>query len=652
MAGRDADRTLLLLGNAPTAFDGSGAPDDGGLVALGGAAGAQRVSPARTDAATPSLLAPVNALLDARARALTAQPSRPVVAAPLPTTPVRAEAPAVPPPVRVPEPSPQAAPEPVDDAPRPPPGSRWNQISASVRGDRVGAHVRRSGGANDLPCTLRPDAGVDAPRLVFRSEDFPDEAWRLRSMQGGGAISDLYAYDIEIEACFDEGLDATHLERLLHAPASIAYGPDAERPTHGIVTEVELLTDRADETVVYRVRLAPRLWLLTQTRRSRVFCDRNVPEILRAVLRSAGFEDPTAALFDLPRSWDTDLARFPKREYTVQYDETDYDFLCRLAAHAGIFFLFAQGDGAERVVFGAKVQGDAPRLGDEPVPYRTDGGRVDDVEPVIALRGTRRRLPRQVAANEHNWRSPELSLAVSETVSAAGFGTVVLAGEHYKTEAEGRSIARVRAAELAASAHVYRGRSRLRGLAAGHRFSLEGHFDAEADREYFVLEVTHAARDGATATAGGDAGTGAYVNDFVAVPSDQPYAPPQRVPWPRVEGLLHGRIVGADNGMAAPVDDKGRYQIELPWAEAERPGEAVSRWVRRAQLSAGDDYGTHLPLHRGTEVLVAHVEGDPDRPVIVGAMHDEARPSPVTAANANASVMKTKGSIQIVMTDG
>ncbi len=646
-----SNRALLLVGHAPVSLggDGDGGPD--GLVGLGGDGGAVAVPPAggRGAVTEPSpMLAVLSALLDERGRIITAAASRtktPQSATVEPRRPAptrhsarsRAEA---------------FADTPLEAPPRPPPRSRWNEINESVRGDRVVGRVQ-SGGLSEAPCSLLATGDAVPPRLVFHSQAYPMEAWRVRSLRGRSAVSELYAFDLEIEARFSEAMDPVTMDALLGAPAKIAYGPEAERPTHGIVSEVELLTDQADEVAVYRVTLVPRLWLLTQTRRSRVFADMNVPAVLRAVLRAAGLDDPSAPLFDIPRHWDRDLARFPKHEYVVQYDETDFDFFCRLAAHDGVFFFFVQGEAVDRVEFAIDGLG-TPRFSDDPLPFQPDQGRLFDREPVISFRGARRRLPRQVAVNEYNWRHPDLPLAVSAPVSPTGFGTVVLYGEHYKSEAEGLAIARVRAAELAASARVYRGRSRVRGLAAGHRFKLEGHFDTSADLEYLVLEIVHTGRDGGTPRADDaeEPDADAYVNEFVAVPSDQPYAPPQRVPWPRIDGLVHGRVSGVENGMSAPLDDQGRYKVDLPWAEAENPGEAVSRWMRRAQLSAGADYGTHVPLHVGAEVLIAHVEGDPDRPVILAALHNGAQASPVTSANASASIIKTRGAIRIVMSDG
>jgi type VI secretion system secreted protein VgrG len=56
-------------------------------------------------------------------------------------------------------------------------------------------------------------------------------------------------------------------------------------------------------------------------------------------------------------------------------------------------------------------------------------------------------------------------------------------------------------------------------------------------------------------------------------------------------------------------------------------------------------------LHKGAEVLLAHIDGDPDRPIIVGAVPCMHTPSPATASNATQSVIQTASGIRIEMED-
>ena len=51
------------------------------------------------------------------------------------------------------------------------------------------------------------------------------------------------------------------------------------------------------------------------------------------------------------------------------------------------------------------------------------------------------------------------------------------------------------------------------------------------------------------------------------------------------------------------------------------------------------------------EVLIAHLDGDPDRPVIVGAAPNPLTPSVVTGHNATQSVTETASGIRIEYED-
>ena len=57
-----------------------------------------------------------------------------------------------------------------------------------------------------------------------------------------------------------------------------------------------------------------------------------------------------------------------------------------------------------------------------------------------------------------------------------------------------------------------------------------------------------------------------------------------------------------------------------------------SSWLRMAQPYAGENHGMHFPLHKGTEVLLTFIDGDPDRPIVQGAVPNAETSSPVTSA--------------------
>ena len=77
----------------------------------------------------------------------------------------------------------------------------------------------------------------------------------------------------------------------------------------------------------------------------------------------------------------------------------------------------------------------------------------------------------------------------------------------------------------------------------------------------------------------------------------------------------------------------------------------ASRLVRMAQPHAGPGYGFHFPLRDGVEVMLTCIEGDPDRPIITGAVPNPVTPTTVGAGNAKRNVIRTGGGSEINIDD-
>ena len=200
----------------------------------------------------------------------------------------------------------------------------------------------------------------------------------------------------------------------------------------------------------------------------------------------------------------------------------------------------------------------------------------------------------------------------------------------------------MRAEEQLVGRETFTGKTSLRGVQPGSWFELEHHPNPDLNQRYVVTSTREMMDDGHT-----------YVCEFTAIPFSVTYRPPRTVRWPRIEGLVNA-IVDGDSGnrsTAAPLDDAGRYRVLLPFDEAAADGGRASRLVRRVQPSAGAGYGMHFPLHIGTEVAVGHVNGDPDRPMIVGAVPNASTQSPVSGANAPQSRISTGSGLVFELDD-
>ncbi|MDO8988593.1 MAG: type VI secretion system tip protein VgrG [Sideroxyarcus sp.] len=202
---------------------------------------------------------------------------------------------------------------------------------------------------------------------------------------------------------------------------------------------------------------------------------------------------------------------------------------------------------------------------------------------------------------------------------------------------------------------TYAAETNCRGILAGTTFSISGHPQDRYNGDYLVVSVLHQGNQSNAFAFGGAqslAATGqTYHNEAILIKKDTPYRPPvDRKRIPLVLGTLTAKIEST-GGDYAYLDDQGRYRLKPLFDVASTNAGEASHPVRMMQPSAGANYGMHFPLHAGTEVIIACMNGDPDRPVILGAIANPATTSPVTSANASHHTVRTFAGNELLMDD-
>ncbi len=291
-----------------------------------------------------------------------------------------------------------------------------------------------------------------------------------------------------------------------------------------------------------------------------------------------------------------------------------------------------------------------PHLEGGPITFRPRGEQQD----VFALQSKSRMIPAYYAVDDYNYRTPQLDIIAGHEVADGFAGGVIEYGSHHKTPAEGQTLASIRAEERRATQLVYTGRSGVPSLAAGVRFTLQDHPDL-GSVDLLVTEIEHRAvqiipgldEEGHKEEQG-------YWNTFRAIPADRTYRPPRVTPRPHIHGLVTGIVDGGPGGGSrkyAHLDEQGRYLVRFLF-DTTPPGERpASKPVRMIQNHAGENYGTHFPLKPGIEVVIAFIDGDPDRPLIVGAVPNPIKPSPVTETNPGLHRIRTLTGITVDMAE-
>ena len=109
-----------------------------------------------------------------------------------------------------------------------------------------------------------------------------------------------------------------------------------------------------------------------------------------------------------------------------------------------------------------------------------------------------------------------------------------------------------------------------------------------------------------------------YSNTFYCVPKDVllRLARPERR---SVQALQTAIVVGDED---VTTDPHGRIKVQFHWDRKGKNDIRSSCWIRVAQFSAGMSYGAVFIPRRGQEVVVAFLEGDPDKPLVVGSVYN------------------------------
>ncbi len=477
----------------------------------------------------------------------------------------------------------------------------------------------------------------------FISRVYPPGTFSVLRFQGQEGISQLFQFEIEL---YSENPNID-LEPLLERPCTfrMTFG-ETSRDIQGILSNIEVLQQVAGY-VIYRAVLVPRLWLLSLDYANEVYLQRTVPEIVESVL---GQIDLTPLDYDLRLQ--RDYRVWPFR---CQYNETQLGFISRMMEREGIYYYFTEGEDGEKLILCDHLL-QQEELDQPPLQYVQAMG-MDSPSAggnLHALLYRQQRLPQTVVLRDYNDDLPSVDITGQAQVDPNGRGMVNVFGQNIVSPEEGAELAEIRAEEIRVRKLVYHGDSTAVHLKPGYQFRVEGHFRDDCNRAYTLTALEHRGCDPRALAAMGEEerrDQPAYENQFTAIPSDTQFRPPQATPRPELHGTLNAAITAEGDGQYAELDDEGRYHVMLPFDRELKHEGKSSHWIRMAQPYSGQTEGMHFPLRKGARVLLSFIGGDPDRPVITGALPNAAQPSVVNASNQTNNLIRTAAGNRIEMED-
>ena len=414
-------------------------------------------------------------------------------------------------------------------------------------------------------------------------------------------------------------------------------GKPLVRHFHGLVAEFERLEPTAGGMMAYRLVAVPGIWRLSLRRHCRIFQGKTVKDIVEAVL--AEHDQPAPQWGMLPA-----IEPLP---YCTQYNETDLDFVSRLLEEHGLSYYHKHASGSHTLCISATAQG-FPAFDGGDLAAVHGSTRVDELAAWSRANRARSALVELVDMDGER-SQPSVTLAKrSETRAYAGEPAMWKAGKVHRwpggmATRPGVDSAAVAMGAIEAASEHYVASSRDPRLAAGVRVGIAVRSDsgAGATQQYVVTGVEHEARDLSTLVAGAGE-TEHYAATLQLVSAARAWVPEARHARPVMAGLYSATVTGP-KGEQIHVDEFGRIKLRFRWDTAGVADDASSCWVRVAQAAAGAWGGTWFLPRVGDEVLVAFLDGDPDRPVVTGSVYGkDAKPPFQPGSNRAQSGISTR----------
>ena len=188
----------------------------------------------------------------------------------------------------------------------------------------------------------------------------------------------------------------------------------------------------------------------------------------------------------------------------------------------------------------------------------------------------------------------------------------------YGEKSDGSDLTDVRMEEEEAGHDVVNGSSLCKTFTPGGVFSIKRHrAGSEEGKKYVLTTIEHWANEPLAYETGASVDRD-YRNEFTCIPDSVIYRPPRMTHKPYVRGVQTAVVTGP-SGEEIYTDEFGRVKVQFPWDREGEEDENSSCWIRVSQNWAGQNWGIIFNPRIGQEVIVDFLEGDPDRPIIVGA---------------------------------
>jgi type VI secretion system secreted protein VgrG len=450
----------------------------------------------------------------------------------------------------------------------------------------------------------------------------------IKSFTGSEGLGEPFSFGIEALS-EEQNID---FDKALGQPCSIKLKTyeNKERFFCGILVNAQWTGEEVSGEKSfsrYSLVLRPWFWLLNHSADCRIFHYKNVKQIIEKVFTDLGFSSGNDFKFRTS-------AHYEPIKYCVQYRESDYAFVSRLMEQYGIYYYFEHRDAQHTMVLADSrashsVIQDLPKINFN--PQVSGYHRVE--QHLASWVSDRRFCTGEFELNDYDYLQPPKQLRASKETSehyVRSHWKVYDYPGKYDEQDEGNNFAQIRLEAEQALDRRRNAQGDAPSLFAGGLVTLQSHSVKKEDQEYLVVRVNH--RFGTQSFSAGGGQGGSYSGGYQFMTSDRPFRMLPLTPKPRIHGTQTAKVVGKNKSEETEeisTDEHGRIWVQFYWdrgnplaREEEDREPKKSCPLRVAQPWAGKRWGHQFIPRIGMEVVVEFLEGDPDRPLVVGCVYN------------------------------
>lgn len=446
----------------------------------------------------------------------------------------------------------------------------------------------------------------------------------VSSLRGTEAISELFEYQVVFSSS-NGRLDG---ENILGTVATVNLkSKDHERSINGIITNFSqgntVLKDDIYLTE-YSMTIRPKLWLLSLDRNCKMFQKKSAIDIIKSVLSDNKISDISDK---------TTKCGKVVREYCVQYNESSFNFISRLMEDEGIFYYFTHENGKHTLILSDNVNS-YPEIKKSEVEFIKNRGEIHPLGKVFNTNI-------DVTMNVGGYSLADYNYSISQTKLFGKLNSKWKDGMFYeypggfaKTN-EGENLSKLRVQEIETNNSILRGGSTVPSFTPGYAFTLTLHHSDNFNGTYVLYKVEHIFEK---------SGKFGYIyrNNFIAFKKGEEFRAPRKTPKPKVFGNQTAVVV-CPSGKEIYRNEHCCVKVHFHWDQEGKSKDTddSSCWIRVAQLWAGSNWGAVFIPRVGQEVVVSFLEGDPDRPLIIGCVYNDHYMPPYSESEDTKSTIKS-----------